>query len=193
MSRSPAERTLDAQLLGRRVTFDYSETWIAWSVLGLRVIMAYVFLQAGLSKLADEGWTNPGAWSAEGFLVHAVDEANPFADILASFADYLWLFDPLVMWGQILIGLALLLGVFFRFAAFMGALQMFFFWIAAFEGGLAEGFPIAHGYIVDYTFVYMLILFALGAVGAGRILGIDEWLEQQPFVQNNPWMRYLLG
>lgn len=193
MSKQPIERTLDAQLLGRRVTFDYSETWIAWSVLGLRVILAYVFLQAGLSKLAEEGWTNPGGWSSESFLVFAVDDANPFKGFFDFLAEFTFLWDPLVMYGQILIGLALLLGIAFRFTALLGGMQMILFWLASFEGGFAAGLPIEHGYIVDYTLVYAILLFALGAIGAGRILGVDARIEAHPIVERNPWLKYLLG
>ncbi|MFC7114816.1 hypothetical protein ACFQH2_07330 [Natronoarchaeum sp. GCM10025703] len=45
----------------------------------------------------------------------------------------------------------------------------------------------------DSSFVYMLLLFGLGAFGAGRTLGLDGRLEQTEFVQNNSWLRYLMG
>ncbi|GAB3032275.1 DoxX family protein [Natronobiforma cellulositropha] len=190
---SPAERTLETELFGKPVSFGYSETWLGYSMVGLRLLMAWVFLQAGLSKLASEGWTNPGGWSAEGFLVHGVNETNPFSGLFAFFTDHLWLVEPMVMYGQIAIGLALLFGVFFRFAALCGGLQMLLFWLGAFEGGFAAGLPIAHGYVFDSSFVYMVLLFGLGAWGAGRLLGLDARLEQSEIVQMNPQLRYLLG
>lgn len=191
--RTPKELTLDAQLFGRDVQFKYSETWIAWSVLGLRAILAWIFLQAGLGKLSEGGWTNPGAWSSESFLVFAIDEGNPFGGLFDFLAEFTVLWDPLVMYGQIIIGLALLFGVMFRLAALLGGLQMILFWLASFEGGFTEGLPIAHGYVVDYTLVYAILLFAMGAIGAGRILGLDAQLEESPIVQENPWLKYLLG
>lgn len=207
MSRSPKERTLDAQILGRNVRYDYSETWVAWSTFGLRIIMAWVFLQAGLEKLFDGGLSGflddpiTGGWSAEFFLL-----GNPEADIPAPTADspasglfewfgenLLWLVEPMVVWGQIFIGLALLFGVLVRLAAFLGSLQMFFFWLAALQGGILAGLPVEHGYVVDSTLVYIFILFGLGAVGAGRVLGADAQIEEWPVVQDNPWLKYLLG
>lgn len=193
MSTQPSERTLETELFGRHVTFDYSETWVGYAVLSLRLVMGYVILSAGLGKLAEGGWTNPGGFSAEGFLVHGVAEANPLQGMFLFFADHLWLIDPMVMWTQILIGLALVLGVFVRLAALGGALQMLLFWAGAWEGGLLQGLPVAHGYFIDSSFVYALVLFGLGAVGAGRILGLDARLEQTEIVQENPWLRYLLG
>lgn len=193
MSTKPAERTLEAELIGRRVSLNYSETWLGYSLLGLRLVMAWVFLQAGLEKLSEGGWTNVGGFSAEGFLVNGVADANPLKGLFVFFTDYLWLVDPLVMFGQILVGLALLLGVFFRFAAMMGALQMLFFWTAAWQGGPVAGFPVENGFFVDSSFVYLLLLFGLGAWGAGRIAGIDAGLERTDVVRNHPWLRYLLG
>jgi len=193
MATQPSERTLRAELLGRNVDFNYSETWLAYSMLGLRVVMAWVFLQAGLEKLFEGGIGDPLAWSSVGFLQNAIADANPLRELFLLFADYAVIIDPMVVFGQILIGLALLFGVLFRFAALMGAVMMAMFWTAAWQGGLTAGFPVAHGYFVDSSLVYLLILFGLGAWGAGRIVGVDRMLEETDLVRNVPWLRYLLG
>lgn len=191
--RKPAEQTLETELFDQSVSFDYSETWVGYAVVSLRLVMGYVILSAGLGKLAEGGWMDPGAWTAEGYLVHGVAEANPLRGMFLFFADHLWLIDPLVMWTQILIGLALVLGLFVRLAALGGALQMLLFWMGAWTAGLAAGLPVENGYVIDSSFVYALILFGLGAVGAGRLLGFDGKLEETSLVQSNPWLRYLLG
>ncbi|GAB6878212.1 DoxX family protein [Halorubrum gandharaense] len=191
--RKPAERTLETELFGQAISFDYSETWVGYSLLSLRLVIGYVILSAGLGKLAEGGWTNVGGFSAEGFLVHGISEANPLQGLFLFFAEHLWLIDPLVMGTQILIGLALVVGVFFRLAALGGAMQMLLFLMGAWEGGLMAGLPVANGYVIDSSFVYALLLFGLGAVGAGRILGLDAKLEDTSIVKNNPGLRYLLG
>ena len=193
MATQPSERTLRSELLGREVEFTYSETWLAYSMLGLRVVMAWVFLQAGLEKLFEGGVGDPLAWSSAGFLQNAIADANPLQGLFLFFADYAAIIDPMVVFGQILIGLALLFGAAFRFAALMGAIMMAMFWTAAWQGGLLAGFPVAHGYFVDSSFVYMMLLFGLGAWGAGRILGVDRAVEDTDLVRNAPWLRYLLG
>jgi thiosulfate dehydrogenase [quinone] large subunit len=38
-----------------------------------------------------------------------------------------------------------------------------------------------------------MLLFGLGAFGAGRILGLDEYLEEIEFVKQNGLFRYLMG
>jgi len=188
MSTKPAEQTLDTELFGRSVTFDYSETWLGYSLLSLRLVMGYVFLSAGIEKVLDPEWT------AGGFLVGAVDDANPFAGIFAAMADgWLWLVDPLNVWGQVLIGIALLAGAFVRLAAFGGALMFVLYWLTQFQGGLMAGLPVENGFVVTYHLVYALIIFGIAAFGAGRILGVDAKLEETEVVRTNPWLRYLLG
>jgi thiosulfate dehydrogenase [quinone] large subunit len=193
MSNQPAEAAIRTELFGSNIEFGYSQTWLAYSLLGLRIVMAWVFLQAGLEKLFEGGLSEPLAWSSTGFLTNAIPEANPLYGLFQFFAGYSAIVDPMVVFGQILIGLALLVGVAVRFAALMGAIQMTFFWTAAWQGGLMAGFPVEHGYFVDSSFVYLLLLFGLGAWGAGRIFGLDATLEQTAVVRNNPWLRYLLG
>jgi thiosulfate dehydrogenase [quinone] large subunit len=180
-------KRLETSIFGKSATFEYSEPWIGYSVLGLRLVMAWVFLQSGIAKAFDPEWTSLG------FLRFGVPEGNPFPGLWGSFAELAWMVDPLVVWGQLFIGIALLLGFFFRFAALMGSLQMLFFWSASLEGGLLAGLPVAHGYFVSYHIVYVILLFGLGAIGAGRLLGIDSKLEETNFVRNNPWVKFFLG
>jgi thiosulfate dehydrogenase [quinone] large subunit len=184
---------MEAELFGRDVTFEYSETWIGYSMVGLRVVMGWVLLQGGLTKLVTYLDANPeNNWTAAGYLANAIPQGNPFAGVFTAMAGSP-LIDVLNMWGLTLTGLALILGVLVRWSAFWGAIMMLFYWAAALQGGLLAGLPLAHGWVVDDHIVYAALLFGLGAFGAGRILGLDARIEQMGFVQNNPWLRYLLG
>jgi thiosulfate dehydrogenase [quinone] large subunit len=184
---------MEAELFGRDVTFEYSETWIGYSMVGLRVVMGWVLLQGGLTKLVTYLDANPeNNWTAAGYLANAIPQGNPFAGVFTAMAGSP-LIDVLNMWGLTLTGLALILGVLVRWSAFWGAIMMLFYWAAALQGGLLAGLPLAHGWVVDDHIVYAALLFGLGAFGAGRILGLDARIEEMGFVQNNPWLRYLLG
>lgn len=191
--RASEKKQLNTEVFGRDVSFAYSETWVGYSLVGLRLVMTCIFLTAGFGKWAEDGWSDPLAWSSANFLENAVADANPLHGLFMWFAEYTAVVDSLVIFGQVLIGLALLLGVVLRFAALMGGLQMLLFWTAAWEGGVLAGLPVENGYVFDSSFVYLLLLFALGAWGAGRILGVDAKLEETQFVQNNLWLKYLLG
>ena len=186
-------RRLDAEILGRTTNFEYSERWIGYAILTLRLVMGWTLFQGGVTKLVTYLDANPeNNWTAAGFLANAIPQGNPTRELFISMAGSP-LVDILNMWGLTLTGLALILGVFVRWSAFWGAVMMLFYWLASLQGGLLAGLPLAHGWVVDDHIVYAALLFGLGAIGAGRIIGVDEYLESTSIVENNPWLRYLLG
>lgn len=184
---------LDTELFGRDVSFAYSEHWVGYSLFLMRLVMGWTLFQGGVTKLLTYVDGNPdNNWTAAGFLLNAIPEGNPFAGAFAAMAGNP-LIDALNVWGLTLCGLGLLLGAFLRWSAFWGAVMMLFYWTASLTGGLLAGLPVAHGWVVDDHLVYAVLLFGLGAFGAGRILGVDAYLEDLQVVEDNPWLRYLLG
>ncbi|MFB6170042.1 MAG: DoxX family membrane protein [Haloarculaceae archaeon] len=190
---STRTRELDAELFGRETHFEYSDHWVGYAVIALRVVMGWTLFQAGLTKLLTYLDANPGNdWTAAGFLAHGIPEGNPFGGAWAAMAGNPAV-DGLVMWGLTLTGLGLVLGALVRWNAFWGAVTMLLFWAASLEGGLAQGLPVAHGWVIDDHVVYAALLFGLGAIGAGRLLGVDAHLERFEVVRTNRWLRLLLG
>ncbi len=186
-------RTMEAELFGRETRFDYSEHWVGYALVTLRVVMGWTLFQGGLTKLVTYLDADPANdWTAAGFLAHAIPEGNPLMGTWSAMAGNP-VVDQLVMWGLTLTGLGLVLGAFVRWNAFWGAVMMLFFWAASLTGGLAQGLPVAHGWVVDDHVVYAVLLFGLGAFGAGRILGLDRYLESTAVVERYPVLRYLLG
>jgi thiosulfate dehydrogenase [quinone] large subunit len=186
-------RTLNAELFGRETNFEYSEHWLGYAIIALRVTMGWVLFQGGITKLVTYLDADPANnWTAAGYLANAIPAGNPLAGFFASMAGNP-LIDILNMWGLTLTGLALILGAFVRWSAFWGAVMMLFYWLAALQGGLLAGLPLEHGWVVDDHLVYAFLLFGLGAFGAGRILGLDASLEKLSVVQNNRWLRLFLG
>jgi len=180
------KQTLSARIFGREVEFEYSDRGIGFAILIARISMGWVFLQSGIEKLQDPEWT------AAGFLKFAIPEGNPFASLWAGMAGSATV-DALVQWGMVLIGASLILGFFVRWAALWGAVMMVLFWMASLMGGLGEFFPLEHGWLVDDHLVYAALLYFLGAVGAGRLLGLDAKIEQSGFVKNNSWVKLFTG
>ena len=84
--------------------------------------------------------------------------------------------NVLVPFGQLGIGIGLILGLLTRFSAAMGTLMMLFFFVAAwdFEFG-----------IVNQHLTYALVTAFLGLIGAGNFYGLDRRVgESAP-----PWVR----
>jgi len=167
-----------------RVWLDALPESLAQSVMGpftllLRLTMGWIFLWSGVDKLVTD-------FSAAGFLVNATQGplGGWFQD-LGRNQTALDVINPLVIWGQILIGTTLMLGLFTRAGLFWAAVMMMMFYLAV--------FPPANNPFMDEHLVYIVIFGLLGALGAGRILGVDAWIERIPWVKRNRVVALLLG
>ena len=148
-------------------------------VLLLRLAMGWVFVWSGFDKLIR-------GFDASGFLVNATK--GPLSGWFQSLGENqaaLDVINPMVTWGEILIGVTLIFGVAVRWAAFWGAAMMFLFYIAQ--------FPPEFNPFMEYYLVYIVVLGLLGALGAGRILGLDSWIERLPWVRRIPSATFVLG
>ena len=74
--------------------------------------------------------------------------------------------NTLVVSGEILIGVALVLGIVTRFAGTMGALMMAFFFLA--------GWSFSNGIVEEHA-TYAVVLLALAGMGAGNYYGLDRF------------------
>lgn len=177
---------LENNIFGKNIRTEYSVTTIGYAIVALRVLMGWVLFQGGIVKILDPEWT------AAGFLQFAIPEGNPFTAQFATMAGSP-VIDFLVAWGLTLTGLGLILGALVRWNAFWAAFMMIMFWSASLHGGLGAGLPLEHGWVVDDHLIYAILLFALGAFGAGRLYGVDAIIEAMPFVKNNRWLKAFLG
>ncbi|WP_029601764.1 DoxX family protein [Natronobacterium lacisalsi] len=159
----------------------------AWFVVALRFVMGGMILFAGLGKVLD--WP----FDASGFLVHGVDPASPVSGLYAAMAAnpaLMEVINVVVPATQLLIGVALIAGAFVRLAALGGAMQMVLFYLGGWEGEWLALF--------DSTLIYAVAFLALGAFAAGRIAGLDRYIEGinvggQPLLERFPRLRYVLG
>jgi thiosulfate dehydrogenase [quinone] large subunit len=172
------ENVSTARLGGRTVSFRYVDVILPFTLL-LRLAMGWIFVWSGFDKLLTD-------WTSAGFLVNGTSGPlqSWFMDLGANSAA-VNVIDGLVISGQILIGLTLILGVFTRFSLFWAAAMIFMFYIAQ--------FPPANNPFLDEHIVYLVVFLLLGALGAGRILGLDALIEKLPFVRRIPGIEYLLG
>ncbi len=180
------EVTLESTVAGYTATGKL-HTLSVWFILALRLMMGIAFFQSGLDKVL------AGDFGAGGYLTQAVPSSgSPVADLFVAMGNTPWFVDFVnvaVPWGEVLIGLGLVFGALTRLAAFWGAFMMLLFYLGNWD--------VAHGYI-NGDFAYMLVFLSVAAFGAGRILGLDAYIERyevdgQPLVERYPWTRYLLG
>jgi thiosulfate dehydrogenase [quinone] large subunit len=137
----------------------------------LRIALGWLFLYAGLEKL-----TAVGGFSAKQFLLNL---HGPFSAFFLPLAGNP-IVDNLVVWGEILIGVCLILGLLVRFAAFWGIIMMFLFYFAQ--------YPPKNAFIFDDHIIYILILFFFIVSNAGHFYGLDKKLEKQ-----FPQLKSLMG
>lgn len=147
--------------------------WFAGSLTVVRVLLGVQFLLAGVAKFGD--------WSAEGFLAHAT---GPFAEFYMSLAGNP-LVDFLNVWGLTLIGLALILGIAVRPAAFFAAIMMVMYYFGDFEGNTAHG-------IIDFHLAYASVFLLFLSGGVGHVLGLDSFMMRTGKKQSW-WKQVLFG
>lgn len=132
----------------------------------LRLYIGYTWLTGGLGKVMS------GGFNAGGFIEGAA--ANPgvqgwwatFLEVVA--LPNAGLFSFLVMWGEVFVGAALILGVFTNFAALMGLMMNFAF--------LFSGTVSTNAQMVLITFFILI-----AGYNAGRY-GLDRWVI--PFLKS---------
>jgi thiosulfate dehydrogenase [quinone] large subunit len=109
----------------------FGDVRLAWIWLILRLYAGYEWLQAGWEKLHSAVWTGSQAGTAlAGFVKGALSKtggANPAVQTwYAGFLQHLVLpnvvaWSYLVSWGETLVGIGLILGIFTGIAAFFGS------------------------------------------------------------------------
>ncbi|MGQ0662016.1 MAG: DoxX family membrane protein [Pseudomonadota bacterium] len=140
-------------------------------VLFLRLSLGWVFLYAGVRQVM-----NP-AWSAAQFLAGA----KTFPEFYAFFLSpgVLPVVNFLTKWGHTLIGISLILGVSVRASSSFAALLMILYYFPRLE------FPMVgpSNFIVEYHLIYAAIFVYLGAVRAGQIWGLENWVARLPVLR----------
>ncbi len=146
----------------------------------LRIWLGWQWVSAAVEKLGSPVWTGSKAGVAiTGFLQHAASlSQGPHPDVQGWYASFInavalpdaTFFSYLVSWGELLVGLALILGIFTTFAALMGALMNTVYLLA----GTSSSNP------------NMLIIEALVMVAGfnAAVYGLDYWVI--------PWFRRIM-
>ena len=150
----------------------FSTTKFAWLWAIVRIYLGYQWINAGYHKVSGQGWIDGGA-ALKGFWANAVkipeggrpaiafDWYRGFIQYMLDSGWYTW-FAPLVAFGEVLIGVALIAGAFVGIAAFFGALMNWNFIMAGAASTNAVLFTLA--------IVLILAWKVAGWYGADRFL-----------------------
>jgi thiosulfate dehydrogenase [quinone] large subunit len=164
-------------------------------LVGLRLALGFEFLWAFLDKTfglgyataSKDAWINGGS-PTKGFLAGA--NVGPFQGVFRSLSGVAGM-DWLFMIGLLGIGLALILGVAIRPAAFSGALLLLMMWAAVWApakiaGGQPSGStnPVVDDHIIG---IFGLIVLAGLATWGVSYLG-RKWASLR-VIQTHPWLR----
>ncbi|MFE1245003.1 DoxX family membrane protein [Fictibacillus sp. NPDC058756] len=138
-----------------------------------RLYLGYTWTVAGYEKIT-------GKFDATGFLQASISKATGehpavqtwWADFLTSVAiPHTGFFNFLVPWGELLVGLALLLGIFTTFAALMGAVMNFAF---LFSGTVST----------NPQMLLLTIFILVAGRNASQWTGLDSWVIPKFFKTN---------
>jgi thiosulfate dehydrogenase [quinone] large subunit len=171
MRKEPGGETIEIEGPAfTRFLFGNSRAGLFW--VPIRLFVGFTWLEAGYHKFSGQGWLDGGA-ALKGFWERVVvvpDQGSPvitydwyrsFIQTLLDNNAYTW-FAPLIVFGEMAVGIGLLIGLLTGFAAFFGALMNMSFLLA----GSASSNPV-------------LFTLAIGIMLAWKVAGyygVDRYL-----------------
>lgn len=140
----------------------------------LRLVIGWHMLYEGFSKLLNPNWT------AASFLRESQWILSGFADWVTSNSGVLNVVDFLNTWGLIAIGLALILGLFSRTAAYFGAALVFVYYLNNPPlTGIEYSLPTeGNNLIINKTLIEAVALFMLAVFPTSNIFGLDSLIKR---------------
>lgn len=161
--------------------FLFSSTRSAWIWLILRLYVGYQWLMAGWHKIFDPAWTGDKAGTAvAGFAKGALAKAQEGHDVTGWYAWFLEnvtipnarIFSFLVAWGELLVGLGLIVGLLTG--------------IAAFFGGLMNASYLLAGTVSSNPVLFIIATWIVLAWKVAGWWGLDRWALP---ALGTPWQR----
>lgn len=150
--------------------FQSKKSWEKILVTLLRVVIGWHFLYEGLAKIWQTGW------SSSSYLQHTSGFFSSFYHWLASSPLLLQVTDLLNVYGLLLIGIALFLGLFSRLAAAGGTLMLLLYYFAYPPFGTLLMNSEGHLWLVDKQIIEAAALLFL-AFFRERGYGLDELMK----------------
>lgn len=154
-------------------SFTYSKAQL-YLLTALRFVIGWHFLYEGIVKV----WS-PN-WSAGGFLADSGGPLKNFFYWMAGNSSVLETVDFLNVWGLVLIGLGLIVGLFTRWAILAGILLLAFYYLSHPPLiGMDYALPSEGSYLlVNKNLIELIALAVLYVFPTSHIIGLDQFLRR---------------
>jgi thiosulfate dehydrogenase [quinone] large subunit len=139
-----------------------------WALVPLRLFLGVTFLYAGLQKLSDPGFFNGKASNSIQIQMAGSARFSPVHALLTPLLHYAATIGYTIAFGELAIGLGILVGLWTRIAAVGGALLSFMLFLTV----SFHSSPYFTGADIVFFFAWMPFIVA----GGGSRLSIDGWL-----------------
>ena len=144
-----------------------------WPIAVLRIYTGVFFAWNGLGNIRRDDFADGMEGFLDSQLANSFDFYRPFIESVVLPNNSM--FAAMVAWGELAVGLAMLVGLATRYAAAAGAFLVLNFWFA-------KGLPILGG--TNHDVVWFVIFVVLGMLPAGKIAGLDDGLSDKlPFLR----------
>lgn len=141
-----------------------------WVLLVLRAFIGFVYLYAGISKIADRRFLDSSSPISIHNSVVAVRSASPIGGLLGPVVDHSFAFGLIMSLGEIAVGVGILTGLLTRVAALGGMVLAFSLWMTVSWQ--------ASPWYTSADLVYLFAFTPLLLAGAGGLFSLDGWLAQ---------------
>ena len=152
---------------------------LPWLLSFIRIIIGWHFLYEGLSKIIG------GTWSSAPYLAGSKWIFAPLFNAMAANTTVVGLVDFINIWGMILVGAGLMVGLFTRLASAGGAIMLLFYFVAYPPvPGYMFGVPVEGNYLwVNRNLIEFFVLTAYVFISPEFLYGLDRlyknWKEEK--------------
>lgn len=155
--------------MNNKLHYPYNNIQLTFVVI-LRVLIGWYFLYEGLAKVFTPNWT------AYGYLVDSKGLFSPIFRSIAENPDILAISDFINIWGLVIIGLLLILGLFEKLG-YIGAAALLVLYYLAHPPLLNVEylFPTEGSYLwVDKNLIMLFTVIVLYLFPTAKVIGIDR-------------------
>lgn len=149
---------------------EYQKKINVWFFTLLRVLVGWHFLYEGISKLF-----NPG-WSSASYLMESKWLFSGFFHWLISNNTSLQIVDFLNIWGLIIIGVCLFIGLFTRAASISGALLLLMYYVANPPFVYSSLPSSSHFYLINYNLIEAILLIAFATFRKDYLWSVQRYI-----------------